>query len=136
MLAALQSRNSNRPQRSITITQGAARQLIHQHKDRDEKEVKQIAKTAVFAIATAMTACAIAATPKYDRMAAEGDQYILNWKERNGEIVYDTVCQANKKGSIQYRNCRRRAQLLFRDKCNQSDDKSGKWCTAKYRYFP
>lgn len=98
--------------------------------------MKEIAKAAVVTIATVMTASAIAATSKYDRMAAEGDQYILNWQERNGEIVYDTVCQANKKGSIQYRNCRRHAQLLFRDKCNQSDEKSGKWCLAKSRYHP
>ncbi|MGC8118266.1 hypothetical protein ACP3VQ_24885 [Metapseudomonas otitidis] len=83
-----------------------------------------------------MASLSFAATPKYDSMQADGDRYQLNWQERNGEIVYDTVCGANRKGSVQYRNCRRNAQVIFRDRCNQSDDKSSKWCLAKSRYYP
>ncbi|MFZ6045435.1 hypothetical protein ACFW0H_04855 [Pseudomonas sp. CR3202] len=83
-----------------------------------------------------MAGLALAATPKYDHMQAEGNRYHLDWQERNGEIAYDTVCSANKQGSIQYRNCRRDAQVMFRERCNKSDDKSNKWCLAKSRYFP
>lgn len=83
-----------------------------------------------------MASLTFAATPKYDAMQAEGDRYRLDWQERNGEIVYDTVCSSNKNGSIQYRNCRRDAQVMFRDRCNRSDDESSKWCLAKSRYFP
>lgn len=98
--------------------------------------MKNLAKATISAIAIFGAVTAIAATPKYDRMKAEGDAYILSWKESSGEIIYDSVCYKNKAGSVQYRNCRREAQLLFRDKCNKSDDKSNKWCLAKSRYYP
>lgn len=95
---------------------------------------KVVLGLAVLAYATAQSAHAD--TSKYDRLAREGDNYVLSWNERNGEIIYDTVCQQNKKRSIQYRNCRRDAQFMFRDKCNESEVRPNKWCLAKTRYFP
>lgn len=98
--------------------------------------MKNLAVLAVSTAAIFGAAVGMAATPKYDRMKAEGDAYILSWQESRGEIIYDSVCYKNKAGSVQYRNCRREAQLFFRDECNKSNDRSNKWCLAKSRYFP
>lgn len=64
------------------------------------------------------------------------ENYVIRWKERNGEIIYETVCSNYKKGSIIYRNCRAGAQQYFREKCHNSDDKRNKFCTAESNYNP
>ncbi|MBT8765462.1 hypothetical protein [Metapseudomonas boanensis] len=83
-----------------------------------------------------MASMAFAATPKSNVTQADSDNYYLNWQERNGEIALDSVCSKNEKGSTQFRNCQRHAQVMFRNHCKQSNDKSSKWCVAQSRYNP
>jgi hypothetical protein len=73
---------------------------------------------------------------RYDQEQAKDNSFAISWKSQNNEILYDTVCEDLGKGSVKYRNCRREAQKLFREKCRESDDKSGKYCIAVHRYYP
>ncbi len=73
----------------------------------------------------------------YEELKNRDSAWPISWNTRNGEIVYESVCEDKGKGSVAYRNCRREAQKLFRDKCNMAKEKSGnKFCLAKTRYFP
>ncbi|BAN50797.1 hypothetical protein [Metapseudomonas resinovorans] len=64
------------------------------------------------------------------------DNYFLNWQERNGAIALDTVCSKNQKGSSQFQNCQKHAQVVFRNSCTRSKDPASKWCVAQAEYKP
>lgn len=99
--------------------------------------MKVIKKGLATFLATLISAEVIAATPKYDQMRAKDSGHPVTWTVRNGEIIYDRVCEDKGKGSVAYRNCRREAQKLFRDKCKQARDKStSPFCLASNRYYP
>lgn len=85
---------------------------------------------------TIASVAGLANASKYDQEQAKDNSFTISWKSQNNEILYDTVCEDLGKGSVKYRNCRREAQKLFREKCKESDDKSGKYCTAVHRYYP
>lgn len=57
----------------------------------------------------------------------------FNWMTENNRIVYSTVCMNERTGSIQYRECRKRAKEYFKDKCNTSSDR---FCHAANNYNP
>lgn len=95
-----------------------------------------IKKMAVMALSI-MAASSIAEAGKIERERAKDSPWPINWKYRNGEILYDTVCQDKGKGSVAYRNCRREAQKLFRERCKKAKNKaSDMHCIAGNRYFP
>lgn len=80
---------------------------------------------------------ATAGTPKFDQMRAQDSGLPVTWQVRNGEIIYDDVCKDKGKGSVAYRNCRREAQKLFREKCKEARDRSDSpYCLASNRYYP
>ncbi|MNN52618.1 hypothetical protein D3C76_1617000 [compost metagenome] len=81
-----------------------------------------------------MASVAFAATPAAKQVAS--DNYYLNWQERNGEIALDSVCSKNEKGSSQFRDCQKHAQVVFRNSCARSKDPASKWCVAQSRYKP
>ncbi|WP_044873927.1 hypothetical protein [Pseudomonas sp. LFM046] len=83
-----------------------------------------------------MASMAVAAAPTAKSKQGESDNYFLNWQERNGEIALDTVCNKNEKGSSQFRDCQKHAQVIFRNSCNQSKDPASKWCVAQSKYKP
>ncbi|WP_342243802.1 hypothetical protein [Pseudomonas sp. OTU5201] len=80
-----------------------------------------------------MASVSFAATPAAKK---ESDNYYLNWQERNGAIALDSVCSKNEKGSSQFRNCQKHAQVVFRNSCTRSKDPSSKWCVAQSQYKP
>ncbi|MCO6056597.1 hypothetical protein NG726_07900 [Pseudomonas sp. MOB-449] len=82
-----------------------------------------------------MASVSFAATPAA-KAKQESDNYFLNWQERNGAIALDTVCSKNEKGSSQFRNCQKHAQVVFRNSCTQSKDPASKWCVAQAQYKP
>lgn len=57
----------------------------------------------------------------------------FNWMTENNRIIYSTVCMNERTGSIQYRECRKRAKEYFKDKCNTSSDR---FCHAVNNYNP
>lgn len=85
---------------------------------------------------TIASVAGLANASRYDQEQAKDNSFAISWKSQNNEILYDTVCEDLGKGSVKYRNCRREAQKLFREKCKESDDKSGKYCIAVHRYYP
>jgi hypothetical protein len=42
---------------------------------------------------------------------------IINWDTNKNKIIHKTVCDDYTKGSLEYRACRRKAQLVFKDQC-------------------
>ncbi len=92
-------------------------------------------KLALFAIITSASCYAYAG--RYEELQNKDSAWPINWNTQSGEIVYDSVCEDKGEGSVAYRNCRREAQKLFRDKCNSAKDKSSsKFCIAKNKYYP
>lgn len=83
-----------------------------------------------------MASVAFAATPVAKAKQGGSDNYYLNWQERNGEIALDSVCSKNEKGSSQFRDCQKHAQVVFRNSCTRSKDPASKWCVAQSRYKP
>ncbi len=81
-----------------------------------------------------MASVGFAATPAKSKQ--DSDNYYLNWQERDGAIALDTVCSKNEKGSSQFRNCQKHAQVIFRNSCTQSKDPASKWCVAQNHYKP
>ena len=46
--------------------------------------------------------------------------YVIRWKlDGEGRIAGDTVCHDYETGTVDFRNCRRQAQTLFRDQCSK-----------------
>ena len=42
----------------------------------------------------------------------------VNWdKNNNNKIIHDSVCDNYLKGSLPYRACRRKAKLVFKERC-------------------
>ncbi|MDE3737398.1 MULTISPECIES: hypothetical protein [Pseudomonas] len=80
-----------------------------------------------------MASVSFAAAPAAKK---ESDNYYLNWQERNGAIALDSVCSKNEKGSSQFRDCQKHAQVVFRNSCTRSKDPASKWCVAQSKYKP
>ena len=57
----------------------------------------------------------------------------FNWITENNRIVYSTVCMNERTGSIEYRECRKRAKEYFKGRCNVSSDR---FCHATNNYNP
>ncbi|MDH4611737.1 hypothetical protein [Pseudomonas sp. BN102] len=83
-----------------------------------------------------MASLVFAATPAAKAKQGGSDNYYLNWQERNGVIALDSVCSKNEKGSSQFRDCQKHAQVVFRNSCTRSKDPASKWCVAQGHYKP
>jgi len=46
----------------------------------------------------------------------------VSWKERNNQILHDSVCFNYQEGDIIYRDCRQEAREVFRERCNSYED--------------
>lgn len=60
--------------------------------------------------------------------------YYIKWKEQDGKIIYSTVCYDYKKGSIDFRNCRKQAQQFFKKTCAETGE--DKICAAARDFKP
>jgi hypothetical protein len=101
------------------------------------KKGKRMNKGLIAIIIGVLATNCFAGTPRYDQLRAKDSAFPITWKTKNGEIVYDSVCIDKGKGSIAYRNCRREAQKLFREKCKVAKDRrTSPFCMASNRYYP
>ena len=41
----------------------------------------------------------------------------VTWDTNSGKIIHRSVCDNYTKGSLQYRACRRKAKMVFKDRC-------------------
>ena len=46
----------------------------------------------------------------------------ISWKERNNQILHDSVCFNYPEGDIVYRDCRQKAREVFRERCDKYED--------------
>ncbi len=60
--------------------------------------------------------------------------YRVKWKESEGKIIYSSVCYNYKKGSIDFRGCRKQALRYFKQKCAGTGEY--KFCAATREYKP
>lgn len=51
----------------------------------------------------------------------DGSQYLAEWEVRNNRIDYGSVCQNHRKGSIEYRECRKAAKQWYHRQCRRWD---------------
>lgn len=57
-------------------------------------------------------------------------------KEQALKDDFTQICHYYKKGSIEWRECRRKAQINFREACHRSEDKEGPACIRAHRFNP
>lgn len=98
------------------------------------------ALAAIMAISTCMTAMAASRqeTGYYTSERREGlktykSQKRFNWMTENNQIIFSTVCMNERSGSIEYRECRKRAKVYFKQRCNHPKDR---FCHAENNYNP
>lgn len=60
--------------------------------------------------------------------------YRVKWKEREGKIIYSSVCYNYKKGSVDFRGCRKQAQRFFKQQCTKRGE--NKFCEAARKFKP
>ena len=58
----------------------------------------------------------------------------IQWQTVNGWIEYHTVCQNKRRGSIEYRDCRKAAKEYFVHRCRTENRKA--FCAAENNYNP
>lgn len=58
----------------------------------------------------------------------------IHWMTSNGWIEFDTVCHNHRRGSIEYRDCRKAAKEYFRHRCKTENRQA--FCLAENRYYP
>lgn len=58
----------------------------------------------------------------------------IQWQTVNGWIQYHTVCQNERRGSIEYRDCRKAAKEYFVHRCRTEKRKA--FCAAENNYNP
>lgn len=58
----------------------------------------------------------------------------IHWMTSDGWIEFDTVCQNHRRGSIEYRDCRKAAKEYFRHRCRTENRRA--FCLAENRYYP
>lgn len=58
----------------------------------------------------------------------------IQWQTVNGWIEYHTVCQNERRGSIEYRDCRKAAKEYFVHRCRTEKRKA--FCAAENNYNP
>ncbi|KJU76585.1 hypothetical protein N619_28575 [Ectopseudomonas oleovorans] len=57
----------------------------------------------------------------------------FTWMTENDQIIFSTVCMNERSGSLEYRECRKRAKEYFRSKCSVSSDR---FCQAENNFNP
>ena len=57
----------------------------------------------------------------------------FTWMTENNQIIFSTVCMNERSGSLEYRECRKRAKEYFRSKCSKSSDR---FCHAANNFNP
>ena len=58
----------------------------------------------------------------------------IEWQTVNGWIEYHTVCQNERRGSLEYRDCRKAAKEYFAHRCRTEKRKA--FCAAENNYNP
>lgn len=58
----------------------------------------------------------------------------IQWQTVNGWIEYHTVCQNERRGSLEYRDCRKAAKQYFVHRCRTEKRKA--FCAAENNYNP
>lgn len=58
----------------------------------------------------------------------------IQWETVNGWIEYHTVCQNERRGSLEYRDCRKAAKEYFVYRCRKENRKA--FCAAENNYSP
>ena len=58
----------------------------------------------------------------------------IQWQTINGWIEYHTVCQNERRGSLEYRDCRKAAKQYFVHRCRTEKRKA--FCAAENNYNP
>jgi len=58
----------------------------------------------------------------------------IQWQTVNGWIEYHTVCQNERRGSLEYRDCRKAAKEYFVYRCRKENRKA--FCAAENNYNP
>lgn len=61
-------------------------------------------------------------------------QLKIQWQTVNGWIQYHTVCQNERRGSLEYRDCRKAAKEYFVHRCRTEKRKA--FCAAENNYNP
>lgn len=90
----------------------------------------------IAAVITALAITPMAYAGTYSDLKQKDENFTVRWTEQKGVIQNDSVCDSYEKGSVIYRNCRREAQIKFRDGCAKARDKGSKFCVAKDTYAP
>ncbi|HBC01440.1 MAG TPA: hypothetical protein DC032_12900 [Pseudomonas sp.] len=75
-------------------------------------------------------------TGHWTRMGADrkGTRHKIEWQTVNGWIQYHTVCQNERRGSIEYRDCRKAAKEYFVHRCRTEKRKA--FCAVENNYNP
>lgn len=64
----------------------------------------------------------------------------ISYKDQQKEAArtddFEWVCRQFGKGSVDYRECRRRMDFQFRRECDAAKDKEGAACIRSHRYNP
>lgn len=74
----------------------------------------------------------------------DGTRYLAEWEVRDNRIDYGSVCQNHRRGSIEYRECRKAAKEWYRAECRgwEQDRKPGsqrmqeRYCSAANGFSP
>lgn len=46
----------------------------------------------------------------------------VSWKQKDHQILHDSVCFNYPEGHIEYRHCRQQARIVFKERCNKFTD--------------
>ncbi|SIR05849.1 hypothetical protein SAMN05878282_1165 [Aquipseudomonas alcaligenes] len=67
-----------------------------------------------------------------------GGSYFAKWTAINNQIDGRTVCANHKRGSIDYRECRKAAKQWFHNQCRleSSEQQKQRYCSAASRFSP
>lgn len=67
-----------------------------------------------------------------------GGQYFAEWTAVNNQIDGRTVCANHKRGSIDYRECRKAAKQWFHNQCRiaRNQPRKERYCSAASRFSP
>jgi|GEM_PF-3725794 len=104
--------------------------------------MKTVVSLATFSLAILITGMATAAprqeTGYYTSEARQGlktykSKKPFTWMTENNQIIFSTVCMNERSGSLEYRECRKRAKEYFRSRCSKSSDR---FCHASNNFNP
>ena len=65
-------------------------------------------------------------------------EYLATWQVNGNDIDHSSVCSNYRRGSIDYRECRKGAKRWFKDQCikNSDADARSRYCSAASSFSP